>query len=246
MMILRRAVFVLLACVAAALPVARAEILTPPQQEAIRTLVRNYLLAHPEIIIEALAGLEERQKAEAASSQAQALRARRADLQGDPASPWVGSTEPDLVIIEFFDYRCQYCKQVVSALTQLVASDAKLRVVYKELPILGPDSELAARAALAAHRQGRYARYHAALMARRGPFDEATLLALAGEHGLDTTRLKADMARSEIGAQIDRNRALARELGIRGTPAFVIGETIVPGAIDLETMRGLVAQARRR
>jgi protein-disulfide isomerase len=246
MIAIRRAVFALLACLAAALPGARAEILTPPQQDAIRTLVRDYLLANPEIIVEALAALEERQKAEAASSQAQALRARRGELQSDPGTPWAGSAEPDLVIVEFFDYRCQYCKQVVQALTQLVASDAKLRVVYKELPILGPDSELAARAALAAHRQGRYARYHAALMARRGPFDEATLLALASEHGLDATRLKADMARPEIVAQIDRNRALARDLGIRGTPAFVIGETIVPGAIDLETMRGLVAQARRR
>jgi protein-disulfide isomerase len=121
-----------------------------------------------------------------------------------------------------------------------------VRIVYKELPILGPDSVVAARAALAAHRQGAYRAFHAALMARRGSFDDAAIAALATELGLDAARLRADMERPEIAAQIERNRALARELGIRGTPAFVIGTEIVPGAIDLATMRSLVAKARQR
>jgi len=105
---------------------------------------------------------------------------------------------------------------------------------------------VASRAALAAAMQGQYQKFHLALMARRGPLDEASVLALAKEAGLDQARLKADMSRPEVTAQIERNRALARDLGIRGTPAFVIGDQIVPGAVDIDTMRGLVARARGR
>jgi protein-disulfide isomerase len=236
----------LLCLFAAASPAAMGQGFSPPQQDAIREIVRSYLLANPDIIVEALNILEDRQKTEAAASQAAALTQRISELRDDPRTPSHGPADADVTVIEFFDYRCQYCKQVAAALAELARGDARLRIVYKELPILSPDSLVAARAALAAHLQGAYRPFHAALMARRGAYDDAAIAAVAGELGLDLARLKADMNRPEIAAQIERNRALARDLGIRGTPAFVIGTELVPGAIDLETMRGLVAKARRR
>lgn len=223
-----------------------AQTFSAPQQNEIRTIVREYLLRNPEVIVEALQAFEEKQKAELANSQQSTIRQRQAEILNDPQTPSSGAANADVTIVEFFDYRCQYCKQVQPTMAQIARSDQKLRIVYKELPILGPDSVVASRAALAAHIQGQYLKMHNALMARRGTLDEATVLAIAGEVGLDAARLKTDMNRPEIGAQIERNRALARDLGIRGTPAFLIGEQIVPGAVDLETMRGLVARARQR
>jgi protein-disulfide isomerase len=225
---------------------ASAQSLSAAQENEIRSLVREFLLRNPEVIVEALQAYDEKQKLEVANAQQVTIRQRQAELVADPQTPSSGAANADVTIVEFFDYRCQYCRQVQPTMAQIARSDSKLRIVYKELPILGPDSVVAARAALAANMQGQYLRMRTALLTRRGPLDEAAVFATATELGLDLPRLKADMSRPEIAAQIDRNRALARDLGIRGTPAFVIGEQIVPGAIDLETMRGLVARARQR
>jgi len=248
-MIASRALAGLLAlasCVVAPAMAARAQALSAPQEEAVRAIVRDFILRNPEILVDALNALEEKQKAEAATGQAAALRQKRADLLQDPASPAIGPANADVVLVQFFDYRCPYCKQVAEPVIELARADPRLRVVFKELPILGPDSVVASRAALAAAIQGQYQKFHLALMARRGPLDEASVLALARENGLDQARLRADMARPEVTAQIERNRTLARDLGIRGTPAFVVGDEIVPGAIDIDTMRRLVARARGR
>ncbi len=230
-----------------ALPtLAQAQTFSAPQEDAIRALVRDYLLKNPEVIVEALQAFEAQQKAEQAHVQTATVRQRQADLIRDAEAPTTGPANADVTIVEFFDYRCPYCKQVAAPLVQLTRNDAKLRIVYKELPILGPDSVGASRAALAASLQGGYHKLHAALMARRGTLDEATILAIAKESGLDAVRLKTDMDKPEIAAHIARNLALARDLGIRGTPAFVIGERVIPGAVDLDTLRNLVAQARQR
>jgi protein-disulfide isomerase len=233
-------------CVAIPAIPAQAQVLSAPQEDAVRAIVRDFILRNPEILVEALNALEEKQKAEAASGQVEALRRLRADLLQDPGSPAIGPANADAVLVQFFDYRCPYCKQVAEPVVALARADPRLRVVFKELPILGPDSVVASRAALAAAMQGHYQKFHLALMARRGPLDEASVLALAKEIGLDQARLRADMAKPEVMAQVERNRALARDLGIRGTPAFVIGDEIVPGAIDIDTMRQLVARARGR
>ena len=225
---------------------AQAQGFSPPQEDAIRALVRDYLLKNPEVIVEALQAFEAQQKTEQANSQGATVRQRQAELIRDPEAPVAGPASADVTIVEFFDYRCPYCKQVAGPLAQLTRNDPKLRIIYKELPILGPDSVIASRAALAANLQGAYHKFHGALMTRRGTLDEATVLAMAKESGLDAVRLKSDMDRPEIAAHIERNRALARDLGIRGTPAFIIGERVIPGAVDLDTLRNLVAQARQR
>lgn len=237
---------VALACLAAIAPQALAQSFSPPQEDAIRAIVRDYLMKNPDVIIEALQAYEAKQKQDLASSQTSTIRQRQAEIFNDPQSPAAGAANADVTVVEFFDYRCQYCKQAATTMAQLTRTDPKVRIVYKELPILGPDSVVATRAALAANFQGQYHKMHNALMNRRGTLDEPTVLAMAGELGLDAARLKSDMNRPEISATIERNRALARDLGIRGTPAFIIGEQIIPGAIDIDTMRSVVARARQK
>jgi protein-disulfide isomerase len=218
----------------------------PLTREQVEQIVREYLLKNPEVIIEAVESLEARQREAQQADQRGAVAAHKEQLYRDPDAPVGGNPDGDVTVVEFFDYRCPYCKQVAPALSQLLKEDAKLRFVFKELPILGPDSAVAARAALAANAQGKYMPMHAALLRHRGSYDEATVMRIAGEAGLDAARLKTDMAKPEIAAMIDRNRSLARALSVTGTPAFIIGDKIVPGAADLETLKKLVADARKR
>jgi protein-disulfide isomerase len=240
-----RFVLIALAMLVGALP-ARAQQTPPLTREQVEQIVREYLIKNPEVIIEAIQALEDRQKQAAQAGQRDALAARQEQLYRDPDAPVLGNPAGDVTVVEFFDYRCPYCKQVAPALSQLLKEDGKLRLVLKEFPILGPDSLVAARAALAAQAQGKYEAMHAALLRHRGAYDEAAIARLATDAGLDVARLKTDMAKPEIAAMIDRNKALARELSLNGTPAFIIGDKVVPGAVDLDTLKTLVADARKR
>jgi protein-disulfide isomerase len=214
-----------------------------PQAEFERR-VRAYLLGNPEIIAEAMQKLEARQQAAEQSEVKGVLKARSDEIFRDPASPVGGNPEGDVNLVEFFDYNCPYCRQVAPDMMKAEANDPKLRIVYKEFPILGPNSRFAAKAALAAHRQGKYVAFHQALMQAKGMVDEARVLAVAATVGLDAERLKSDMEDPAIQAAIDRNLELARAFRIDGTPGFVIGERTVRGAIDLDTMEGLIREAR--
>src|SRR5436309_8214832 len=191
--------------------------------------VRGYLLEHPEVILESVQRLQDQQRVSAAN-QDQAMIAAHADqLFGDPDTPVGGNPNGDVSMVEFFDYNCPYCRKSAPAMLEAERSDPKLRVVYKEFPILGPNSEFAARAALAAHRQGKYVEFHNALMDTSGVVDDARVLAVAGEIGMDTERLKTDMKDPSIAAAISRNLQLAETLRITGTPGFVIGEQLFRG-----------------
>jgi protein-disulfide isomerase len=150
-----------------------------------------------------------------------------------------------VTLVEFFDYRCPYCKQVSPSLQALLKEDPKLRVVYKEFPVLGRESVFAARAALAARKQGKYELFHNALMALKGQLGDDIVLKTAGAVGIDVEKLKADMGAPEIEAQIRRNHELAQALDIRGTPAFIVGTTLIPGAVDVATLRQKIAEARK-
>jgi protein-disulfide isomerase len=155
----------------------------------------------------------------------------------------VGNLQGDVTLVEFFDYRCAYCRRVVSSVRALLDEDRALRMVFKELPVLGPDSVRAARAALASRRQDRYVPFHFALMTA----DDLSLegiRAIARSVGLDPDQLEADMAAPEVMAAIEANYALANELGIEGTPAFVIGDQLIPGAVDKARLQQLLDQAR--
>ncbi len=218
----------------------------PAQEQAIRDIVRDYLIAHPEILIEALTKYQEQQRLAADERRRKSLKALRADLTEDPDSPVLGNTNGDVVLVEFFDYRCPYCRTVAEPLRKAITSDGNVRLVMKEFPILGPESVAAARAALAAARQGRYEEFHFALMATKGQINEATVMTVARQVGIDIDRLKIDMGSAEISAMLDRNMRLAQALDIGGTPAFVIGDELVPGAIELEQLEQKIAEARAK
>jgi protein-disulfide isomerase len=218
--------------------------LTPEEVEQFRKVIRDYLLSHPEVIVEAINELEKRDLAAAADAQRQTIAERHAELFEDSGAPIAGKPDGSVTIVEFFDYKCPYCKGVAPDLMKTIDADGDVRLVFKEFPILGPQSVHAAKAALAANRQGKYLEFHEALMGVKGDLDEATVFATAKSVGLDVERLKADMEAPEIAAAIDRNHALAAALRINGTPAFVVGDEVIPGAIPMDEMKKLIEAAR--
>jgi protein-disulfide isomerase len=211
--------------------------------DQVEAIVRELLMREPEIVYEALQELQRRETAAEAERRKVALLARKDDLFHNAASPVGGNPAGDVTLVEFFDYRCGYCRRVVGSLRALVDEDQDLRVVFKEFPILGEDSVRAARAALAAERQGLYMPLHFALMAADDLSMDGIMLVAAGV-GLDTEQLAADMASPEIQAEINATYALARELGIEGTPAFVVDDELIPGAVSQERLASLIDEAR--
>ncbi len=220
--------------------------LTAAQVEAIQEVIRDYLVNNPEIIREAITKLRTNQRTAARQARRQSIVAKRDELLNDPGSPVGGNLNADVTVVEFFDYRCPYCKATAPDLKRLLEEDDDIRFVYKEFPILGPQSVFAARAALAARGQGKYFAFHDALMAVKGGLDEAAVMEAAKGVGLDTERLRRDMDAPEIDAVLKRNFQLAQVLNVTGTPAFVIGEELVPGAVGLATLKAHVRQARRK
>ena len=220
---------------------------TPEQKAAIEKLVRDVLISNPEILVDAMRALEAKQQTQAAEAGRAAIAANAKELLNDGHSFVAGNPKGDVTIVEFFDYRCGYCKQVHPSLQALLKEDGKIRLVLKELPVLGPESIAASRAAVAALEQdkgGKYYAFHNAMMGHRGQLSEAEIFRIAEQAGLDIKKLKADMALPKVEQALRSNLALADKLGIQGTPGFVIGNELVPGAIPLETMRQLVKQAR--
>ena len=222
----------------------------PLNKAEVEQTIRAYLLDHPEILVEMSQALQTRAAIAKREKSQAALEAQREALHGGSlGSPAAGAaadgTAGTVTIVEFFDYRCGYCKKVQPVIQKLIAEDARVRVVFKEFPILGPDSSNAARAALAAHRQGQYGKFHQALMAATD-LTPAGIDALAVASGLDAAQLKKDMAAEELTAAINGNYTLGQALGIEATPAFVVGDEIVAGALDENALRQLVAKARAK
>jgi protein-disulfide isomerase len=206
--------------------------------------VRQYLLKNPEVIMEALQILQERQRVAEAENLKRAIAEHTEEILKDPAAPVGGNPDGEVTLVGFFDYNCPYCRRVAPTVTELEEADPDLRLIYKEFPILGPGSQFAARAALASRRQGKYVAFHNALMQATEQVAEATVMKVARDVGLDTEQLRADMQDPAIQEAIARNLQLADALGITGTPSFIIGEEIVPGAVDLRTLQSLIARAR--
>jgi len=198
------------------------------------------------MIEQAQQALEAKRQEEEKVRVKEAIATHRSELLHDPASPISGDPSGEVTVVEFFDYRCGFCQRAAGSVTQLQKDDARVRIVYKDFPILGADSVQAAKAALASRSQGQHQAFHEALLAAKGDLTKEQILQIANGVGLDTKKLVADMDNPEWLAVIERNRALASDLGITGTPAFVVGTELVPGAIDLTTLKDLVARARTR
>jgi len=221
--------------------------LTPEKVQEFEALIRDYILKHPEVIIESMRLLQAKEKAMTESRAKEMVVSRRNEIVNDPTSPVGGNPNGNVTVVEFFDYRCGYCKRVFPDLQKLIRDDGNIRYVYKEFPILGPQSLFASRAALAAWKldQKKYHLFHNAMMASKGNLTEAKTMKFAVSVGFDEKTLRDGMADPAIEATLKKNFQLAKDLNINGTPAFVIGNELVPGAVSLEALQQLVAAARR-
>ena len=215
---------------------AHAEI-TENDRSALNEMIKDYILANPEVLREALIELGQREERER-------VQMAMGMLAQDAGDPILGNPDGKMVIYEFTDYNCGYCKRVFQPLQELLAGDDDIKLVVKEFPILSETSLLAAQAGIAAQAQGVFTEFHVAMMTARGAISMNSILDAARSAGADTDRLKADMNSPEVAAIIDRTRMAAQALEISGTPGLVIGSQVIPGAISVEQMREIVAAER--
>lgn len=217
---------------------------TEAQRAEIVGIVRDALRSDPSILREALEGLEVAERRDREGASRAAIAAHADALFRNPADPSIGNPQGSVTVVEFFDPRCGYCKQMRPVVADLLRGQRDVRWVMKDLPILGPNSVLASRALLAAQKQGKYAELHDAVLKLREEPTEPVLKREAERAGLDWARLKRDMDDPSIQRRIEANTELARALQVQGTPAMVVGGTVVPGAVDLPSLERLVAEAR--
>jgi protein-disulfide isomerase len=215
-------------------------------RETFRNEVREYLLANPEVIYEAIQILEQRRRLAEATAELELVRAHADDLRNDGYSHVAGNPDGSLTIVEFYDYRCGYCKRAHPDMKTLVRTNPDIRYVMKEFPILGPESVTAARAAMAALRQDpkAYQEFSDKLMTFGGALTDAVIDRLAERSGVDVARMRADMDLPEISEELAKTQALAQALRIGGTPTFVVGDRIVRGFLPLDEMSRVVQLAR--
>ncbi len=241
-----RVIAVIIALFALIAPV-QAQGLSDAQKKDVEALIGEYLRAHPEVILESVRAMQEREKTAQIKLQQDSLVSRRQEIEKDPASPVIGNPNGTVTVTEFFDYRCGYCKAVFPNVQQLLKDDPNVRYVMKELPILSPESRIAAKLALAVWKNEpkRYQELHTRLMSAQGDFSEKRIFAIAKEAGVDVERAKRGMDAPEIEQALNANMELAQALGITGTPGFVVGKQLAPGAIDYDTLKRFVAEARK-
>ena len=218
------------------------------QRGDIETIVRNYLLAHPEVLEEAMAELSKRQTAAEAEKQKASVATNAETIFNSPRGVVLGNKDGDVTFVEFFDYNCGYCKRAMADMLDLMKTDPKLKVVLKEFPVLSQGSVEAAQVAVAVRMQDptgkKYLDFHQKLLTGRGAADKARAMAAAKDAGLDTARIEKDLASPEVRATIEENFKLAEAMGMNGTPSYVIGQQVVIGAVGLDNLREKIGVAR--
>ena len=217
--------------------------------EEVERIVRSYLIKNPEVLRDVLAELLKRRQLAAANiDKSAAIKSHAGLLFDSPRQVTLGNPKGNMTVVEFFDYNCGFCKRALADMMELL-KDPNLRIVLKELPVLGPASTEAARVAVAVRLQDakgeKYLAFHRKLLTDRGSADKMRALAAARELGLDMARLERDLASDEIRATLEESAQLARALGISGTPAYVIGNAIVPGAIGAARLKDIIKAARK-
>ena len=214
------------------------------ERARVESVVHDYLLQHPEVIIKAVSDYQDKLQADKDKAAQEQISRRSDDLLHDAASQVLGNSKSDCTIVEFFDNQCPYCQANEPELQKLLKQDGRVKLILKEFPILGPTSLVAAKAALASVKQGKYAEFHEALLGHKGHYQsEAVVDDVAKSIGLDLDKLHKDMNAPEIEAEIDKNLELGRALDINGTPGFVIGNQIVPGASTMEDLKKYLADS---
>jgi protein-disulfide isomerase len=218
------------------------------QRSEIERIIRDYLIKHPEVLQEAIAELEKKQASAQFEKQQVAIKDNAGLLFNSPRQVTIGNSSGDVTFVEFFDYNCGYCKRAMADMFDLMKHDPKLKVVLKEFPVLGNNSVDAARISIGVHMQDRsgkkYIEFHRKLLGSRGQADKARALAVAREVGIDMVRLERDIMSEEVRATLEESFKLAERLGLNGTPSYVIGNSIVIGAVGLEALKEKVNGAR--
>jgi protein-disulfide isomerase len=229
-------------------PASRADEFSASQRGEVERIVREYLVAHPEVIQEAMAELEKRQSAAESEKHKAAVKQYSQALYASPRQVVLGNPDGNVTFVEFFDYNCGYCKRAMDDMLTLLKDDPKLKVVLKEFPVLGPGSVEAAQVAVAVRMQDKtgkkYLEFHQKLLGGRGQADKARALAVAKDIGLDMGRLDKDLASAEVKATLQESFKLAEALGLNGTPSYVIGDDVVVGAVGLDALKEKVNTSR--
>jgi protein-disulfide isomerase len=232
----------------AALP-ARAQDFSTAQRGEIEKIIKEYLVAHPEVLQEAMAELEKKQQVAEAEKARSAVKNHSEALFNSPRQVVLGNPQGDVTFVEFFDYNCGYCKRALNDMVTLMGNDPKLKVVLKEFPVLGPGSVEAAQVAVAVRMQDKtgkkYLDFHQKLLGGRGQVDKAKALAVAKDVGMDMARLDKDLKSDEVKNTIAESMQLAEALGLNGTPSYVIGNDVVIGAVGLEALGKKIQAARQ-
>jgi protein-disulfide isomerase len=235
--------------VLAAAEPARAQKFTDEQRQEIGTIVRDYLMKNPEVLQEVIGELEKRQAVAEADKHMAAISTHKEALFNSKRQVNLGNPQGDITLVEFFDYNCGYCKRALADMLELLKSDQKLRFVLKEFPVLGPGSVEAAQVAVAVNMQDRtgkkYLEFHQKLLGGRGQIDKAKALAAAKEVGLDMVRIEKDLQSGEVKATLEESVKLAEALGISGTPSYVVGQSVIPGAVGVAALKQQIEAARR-
>ena len=237
--------FVVAACALFAVTAsAQVSAFNQPQEDRIKELVREYILENPEIIAEAITLLQANQESVKLERQQQNLAQLKPELINPPENTVIGNPDGSVTVVEFFDYNCGYCKSMFETVLDSMQDNEDIRLVLIEFPILGPNSVIASKAALASREQDLYGPFHQAMMSHRGSLNETTIMTLARGVGLDVSQLQKDMKDPSLDEIIDKNRAIAQQLEISGTPAFIVGSALIPGAVSAEQFNQLVEQAK--
>ena len=220
---------------------APAQTFSPDQRQQIESIVKDYLIAHPEVVQDVLAALDKHQK-DAEAQQARAtIRSNNATLFNSPHQVVLGNPHGKIEMVEFFDYNCAFCKHALPDMIKLLDTDHDIKFVLKEFPVLGEGSVEAARVAVAARMQDptgvKYLQFHQKLLGGRGVADKARALAVAKEVGFDMPRIQRDMASDEVKTTIAEDMKLADALGVNGTPSYVVGDELVVGAVGFDELK---------
>ncbi|MDY8110639.1 DsbA family protein [Fulvimarina sp. 2208YS6-2-32] len=231
---------------ASLLPASAQESFDSTQKQAIETIVRDYLIANPEVLVEAMSALQAKQDEQQKTAQASVIESARDQLTSAPEGMVFGNPDGDVTITEFFDYNCGYCKQALADMTALLEEDDQIRFVVKEFPILGVGSLEASRVAMAVRDLApeKYRGFHEALLERRGSADKAAALGVAEELGVDPAKIEEKLAASANMKALQDIQTLASDLRINGTPTYVIGDEVLQARVGLEGLKAVVGSMR--
>ena len=229
--------------------IASAQTFSADQRQEIEKIVKDYLMAHPEVIQDVTVELEKRQQAAEAEKHRAAVAENNATLFSSPHQVVLGNPRGNVTMVEFFDYNCGFCRRALTDMLDLLKTNPNLKFVLKEFPVLGEGSVEAAHVAVAARMQDatgkKYLEFHQKLLGGRGQADKMRALAVAKDVGFDMARIEKDMNSDEVKKTIDESMKLAEALGVNGTPSYVVGNEVIVGAVGLDALKEKIATERK-